>query len=534
MQVMGDPAHSDQGRIQGIRRALTGKLGAAARSPAGGPARGLPPPAADSTGQLGRRQFLRAGAAGAVLCSHSSLPRLLKGPSAAARPAMVGQWTAPINLTLVAIHAVVLHTGKVLLFSWPNKTIGSDAVLFDPVSQSLTNIALTYQRDVFCAGTTVLPDGRVFMAGGHIYQGRIDDTQGVKNTTVFDPAANSWTEGPDMNTARWYPTTVTLGNGTVRIFAGWLNSDTDAITAETYTPPPNTLTTLPPSANKAMLTYPRMKLTMSGLLAWTNLANTWFFDPATSAWTEGPALHSGGRGITDTSVLLPGLTKILEIGGSLSGHSTNTAEILDLSASTPSWHKTSSMHFPRVWANTVLLADGTVLVVGGGTSGSYTDPVLTPELYDPATATWTQMAAQLAPRMYHSTAVLLPDGRVLSAGQSQGLRGETGEIFSPPYLFMGARPTITSAPSSVGYHQKFTITTPNFMSIGRVALVRPASVTHSNDFDQRYVDLAYTSNGSGGLTAASPPDRNHAPPGWYMLFILAAGVPSVARWVQVG
>ena len=83
------------------------------------------------------------------------------------------------------------------------------------------------------------------------------------------------------------------------------------------------------------------------------------------------------------------------------------------------------------------------------------------------------------------------------------------------------------------YGQKFTITTPHFASIGRVALVRAGSVTHSNDFDQRYVDLAHTPNGSGGLTAISPPNHNHAPPGWYMLFILAAGVPSVARWVQV-
>jgi len=482
---------------------------------------------------MGRRQFLRAGAAGAVLCSPSSLPRLLAGPTARARAAMSGQWTPPFNLSLVSIHAVVLHTGKVLLFSWPNQTVGSDAVLFDPETGWTNNIALTYQRDIFCAGTTVLPDGRVFIAGGHIYQGPIDDSQGVRNTTVFDPASSSWTEGPAMNVARWYPTAVTLGDGTARIFAGWLNSDAAAVTADSYVPPTNTLTTLPASASKAMLTYPRMKLTTSGLLAWTNLATTWFFNPATSAWTEGPKLNSAGRGVNDTSVLLPGLTKIMEIGGSLSRHATNTAEILDLAASAPAWQKTSSMHYPRVWANTVLLADGTVLVVGGGSGGSYIGPVRTPERYDPVSATWTRMAAQAAPRMYHSIAVLLPDGRVLSAGQSQGALQQTGEIFSPPYLFAGPRPTITSAPSSVGYGQKFTITTPHFASIRRVALVRAGSVTHSNDFDQRYVDLAHTPNGSGGLTAISPPNHNHAPPGWYMLFILAAGVPSVARWVQV-
>ena len=86
----------------------------------------------------------------------------------------------------------------------------------------------------------------------------------------------------------------------------------------------------------------------------------------------------------------------------------------------------------------------------------------------------------------------------------------------------------------MGYRQKFTITTPDFVSIERVALVKAGAVTHSNDFDQRYVDLAYTSNGATGLTATSPPGRNHAPPGWYMLFILSSGVPSIASWVQVG
>jgi hypothetical protein len=421
----------------------------------------------------------------------------------------------------------------VLLFSWPFNTVGSDAQLWDPVSGALTNVSLTYQRDIFCAGTTVLADGRVFIAGGHLYQGVFGN--GVVNTTTFDPASNAFTEGPTMSQARWYPTTAQLGDGTIMIFAGTTTPNVQATTVDAYHPPAGTLTTLPASASKAMITYPRMKLTTSGLLAWTNLATTMFFHPGSSSWTKGPKLNSGGRGVNDTSVLLPGLTKIMEIGGATSAGATNTAEILDLSSSTPSWKYTSPMHHPRLWANTVLLADGSVLVVGGGTSGSYSGPIFTAERYDPVSATWTDMAAQTAPRMYHSTALLLPDGRVLSAGQSQGTYQRTGEVFSPPYLFAGTRPTISGAPTTVGYQQQFTISTPDSASIARVALVRAGAVTHSVDFDQRYVDLTFQPGGSGTLTATSPPDSNHAPPGWYMLFILnSSGVPSVASWVKVG
>jgi galactose oxidase len=539
MRGFGVPADNEQGFIKSVQHGPAGRPESAARSAAADPAKDIELPPASADGRIGRRRFLLAGSAAVALAGTGSLKGLLRRPSpkAAAPPAdptVAGQWTAPFDLTLISIHAVMLHTGKVLLYSWPNNTVGSDAVLYDPVSGSITSIPLNYQRDIFCSGMTVLPDGRVFIAGGHIYQGAILNTEGVANTTLFDPASNAWTEGPTMDVARWYPTAMQLGDGTVRIFGGTMNNKASAITVDAYDPSANTLTTLPASANKVSYTYPRLKLTTSGLLARTNMARTYFFNPATAAWGNGPKLNSGGRGVRDSSVLLPGLTQIMEIGGDVSGVATNTAEILDLSASRLAWKTTASMNFARWWHNSVLLADGTMLVVGGGTSGAFGGAILTPELYDPVSATWTQMAAQAAPRMYHSTALLLPDGRVLSAGQSHGSLQNTGEIFSPPYLFAGARPTITSAPASTGYNQRFTITTPDFASIGRVALVKASSVTHSNNFDQRYVDLTYQSNGSNGLTATSPLDSNHAPPGWYMLFIVSSGVPSVASWVQVG
>jgi hypothetical protein len=491
----------------------------------------------EPAGQIGRRKFLLAGTATAALIGAPSLKGLLgsspaKRRTAKASSAGTGSWTAPFNLGLISIHAVVLHTGDVLLFSYPeNNTVGSAATLWNPVSGSLTNVSITYQRDVFCSGMTVLPDGRVFMAGGHIYQGVYG--YGVSNTTIFDPSSNSWTEGPLMSQPRWYPTTISLGDGTVMIFGGTTAPQTNAVTIDHYDPVSNTITTLPSTSNKSVSTYPRMKLTTTGLLAWTNLGTTYFLNPATSAWTKGPKLNSLGRGVNDGSVLLPGLTEILEIGGHISTGATNTAEILNLSSSPLAWQYTAAMTYPRVWANNVLLADGTVLVVGGGASGDYTGPIMTPELYDPVAATWTQLPPQVAPRMYHSTAVLLPDGRVLSAGESHGNLDKTGEIFSPSYLSAGPQPTITSAPTSLGYNQQFAITTPDFAAITGVALVKAGCVTHSNNFDQRYVDVAFQSDGVSGLTATSPPDSNHAPPGWYMLFILASGVPSVASWVQV-
>jgi hypothetical protein len=150
-------------------------------------------------------------------------------------------------------------------------------------------------------------------------------------------------------------------------------------------------------------------------------------------------------------------------------------------------------------------------------------------------------------RQYHSTALLLPDGRVLSAGggicgtcDQVGYLAKNAEVFTPPYLFqkdgsgqLAPRPTISSAPSSAGYGSQVQISTPDAASIQKVALVRLGAVTHSNNMEQRYVPLNF-STGSGSLTASTPANTNVAPPGFYMLFIIdGAGVPSVAKMVRL-
>ena len=114
------------------------------------------------------------------------------------------------------------------------------------------------------------------------------------------------------------------------------------------------------------------------------------------------------------------------------------------------------------------------------------------------------------------------------AGSDNGNSQEiTYEIFSPPYLFNGARPVIQSAPTSLTYGASFTITTTDASTITRVALVRPGATTHADNFDQRYVDLSFTV-GSGTIQATAPVSGSQAPPGYYMLVIVNSnGVPSV-------
>jgi len=198
--------------------------------------------------------------------------------------------------------------------------------------------------------------------------------------------------------------------------------------------------------------------------------------------------------------------------------------------------------------NAVLLPDHTVFVSGGSLKQE-DEPVarLQAELYDPATNTWHLMATATVPRLYHSTALLLPHGRVVAAGGNpEGGKSVTWEppdpeeemrpeVFSPPYLFKGPRPVIDSVPTEWKYGQTVTIASQQAGDIRWASLIRHGVTTHSFDNGQRLVDLDILSQGNGSIQATMTKEPNIAPPGWYMLFITDNnGVPSAAQWVHLG
>lgn len=470
-----------------------------------------------------------------------------RNPGGKSDPALVGSWDAPVTFGVISIHAALLHTGaagQVLAWWYPSgSATHSPARLLDLATGTITDVTMPFDGDFFCAGQSIMADGRVLVIGGLVgnpHPGVTD--QGHPLTAIFDPVTGTWSQGPTMSFARWYPTSMEMADGKILALTG-KNADATAIVLpmEVLNPATNQWTTLPSSANilPYMDSYLKMKVLPTGKIfeAGAN-SQTRMFNPLTNVWTNVGRLNFGTRYKAGV-VLLPGLKKVLTAGGTQTyqgGGATATAEVIDLSVANPQWSYVAPMSIPRYNANMVTLADGTVLMVGGAQSKKYDSPAQVPELYDPIANTWTEMATQTLARTYHSTALLLPDGRVWSGGSDDPLNmqnGTTYELFSPPYLFKGVRPTITGAPTKLGYNQRFIINTPDAPNITSVALIRPGATTHDNDMDQRYVTLSF-SKGTGRLMATSPLNGNYAPPGYYMLVIVNSnGVPSVMPFVHL-
>jgi hypothetical protein len=456
-----------------------------------------------------------------------------------------GQWsTLPYTMPINPIHAALLSNGQVLVVAGTGNdptVTASKAALLNPVSGNITVLSVAW--DMFCNGMSVLPDGRPFIAGGTI---KYNPFLGINKASIFDPVANQFTDLLPMRYGRWYPTTTILPDGSALVFSGTTETGGTNSKQEIFSP---WLWSWSPaySAGWTPPLYPRLHVLPNGNVFYSGPSyQSRYYYPATHSWSGVVATTNyAAKRTYGSSVLLPLWPAdnykpvVMILGGNTTA--TATTELIDLSAATPAWQWGPSMSQARIEMNAVILPNGKVLAIGGSASDEKASTAsYNADLYDPATNTFSSAGKNAIPRLYHSTALLLPDATVWLAGSNpqRGTYDPRMEIYQPAYLFdstgnLAARPTIASAPAYVTYGQTFTVQTPDAADITSAVFVRPGAVTHAFDMDQRLVGLTYTA-GAGTLSLTAPPNSNIAPPGYYMLFLLNSdGVPSVARFIQL-
>jgi hypothetical protein len=224
-------------------------------------------------------------------------------------------------------------------------------------------------------------------------------------------------------------------------------------------------------------------------------------------------------------------------GKILSVRMNRKVDLIDVTAAKPAVTPGPDTDQVRMWANTTVMADGRVFLNGGSAqSNKDVGTAYKAQIWDPSNpGQWSDAAVAQKMRLYHSVALLMPDGTVLTAagGAPGPVRNLNGEIYYPPYLYdnggaPAARPTIDAAPQNVKLGQAFQISVSGG-PISRVTFLRVGSATHSLNSDQRFFNLGYS--GSGAQVTVTPPSNvNFALPGYYMLFVFnQAGVPSVAK-----
>ncbi|GAA3564965.1 galactose oxidase-like domain-containing protein [Streptomyces osmaniensis] len=484
-----------------------------------------------------------------------------------------GRWDVlPTQNPVRSMHSVVLNNGKVLLIAGSGNSeqmfeAGTfTSAVYDPENGTYKQIPTP--KDMFCAGHVQLQDGRVLVMSGNKGYPSADGTigyQGYKDSYVFDPVTETYSRTNDMNDGHWYPSATVLGNGDVISFGGLKEDSTGSVTAELWSDAEQKWLELW-KVNQTWSywgLYPSMILMQDGRLFYSgshvfgnNIPGTGsaIYDYGANTVTQIPGLQNKDQRDQSASVLLPPAQdqKVLTIGGGnidSNPDANRLTDVIDLKQPNPSYVAGPPLpqgtvdlgngkvpqtgNQGKMYVSAVLLPDGKVLETGGALHNR-ADPVYESSIYDPATGTFDPVAADPEERGYHSSAFLLPDGRVMATGDNPGNGSWNHDvsIYTPPYLLKGERPKITSVIDTewtYGDTQRITVDRP----IAKAELIRPAAVTHSSDPNQRFVDLPLSVDGNNvDLNVTSNP--NLAPPGWYMLFAVDAnGVPSVAEWVHL-
>jgi len=472
---------------------------------------------------------------------------------------MFGSWqTLPYTIprqgagSVSIVHAALLHTGRVLFLD------DGPTPIWDPTDETNPQFEFPANNPDYsltCSGHSFLSNGNLLVVGGGGFGPRAGANKGFK----FDPVAKTWTKtAGDMSKVRWYPTAVTTGDGRMLAVGGWNENGVLQNDVAVYDEASDSFAAISGATLGFPNLYPGLHLLPNNVLfysrtGWGHAAGSppAVLDSSSYFQFAGPTMGSWSAIAASVINRCKGMsvmlyqntcphTRILVVGGCdpVGAGINSAAEIIDASLLSPtsSWSLTAPLPdtHPRRQCNAVLLPDNTVFVAGGVDAPN--SPCV---LFDPVANAWSPMADLASVRMYHSVMVLLPNGKVMMSGWAGDAPSATIELYSPPYLFKGARPTISSAPATAHFGQPFTIGSPEAASIARVTLVRPMAVTHQTESNQRVIELCVRHHrGHHGDLIVTAPDGGSphafAPKGYYMLFVLnAAGVPSVAKWIYV-
>ena len=540
--------------------------------------------------RLSRRDFLKLLGASAVVGVLGKFvnfaPQNIQ-PQSIIREASaqsLGSWSLGQNTLIPPIHTALLRNGKIMYVAGSGWDQNAKFGPFRAAVLDLnTNSESIYETtdDLFCCGFSHLTNGNILIAGGtKDYDDVAGDGKwhGTKVAYEFDVDSSTFYKVPSMAHGRWYPSMVALPEGKAMVTTGFDEYGTVNALMEIYDPTFKSFnikydptsnrqycvgsgSSLPGSGtpcygggpnkgtNISVGIYSRMIVMPSGLVikaGQQQSLDTW--NPTTGEWRDAGDMQVVGR-TYGTAVLLPlnnttsERGRVLICGGQLSagGATMNSAEILDFNAGTnlsPVISSTAPMNHARMYLMPVMLPTGKV-VMFGGTSGANVNPVLIPEMFDPVSVpnTWTDLPPATVPRQYHSSAILLPDGRVWTASGTpgMGLFENRTEFFSPWYFFAGPRPTINGSPTNGTYGGTITIPTPEASTISSVSLLSLPNHTHHFDSELRLIWLQIQSTSPANVVVSAPINANLAPPGYYLIHVLnSSGVPSEGKIIKIG
>ena len=535
---------------------------------------------------------------------------------------VVGQWSAPIDWNVTAIHSILLPDETVMTFGTfgidkkendkdirSNKKItitdgreldrdggshqwrghdvnsGIDFDIWDPKKGVGDNSHILFKQpvvmDAFCSVVRVIDDNRVFILGGNKNRDtNLPDTQ--NQTMIYDVLNKKFSLSKNLNFKRWYASVVITGDEKMFIFGG-----KDLVTGKLSTTPEmidlknidQGWQVLEQADSNDLFgnkdadewNYPRTFLASDGNIVGISYNKTWVMDVNNNYRVlktgEIPLVKSGiaktlehsnpnfddhkkdhlklltiGSAVGSTnSVVMIEKDKVLVFGGRQQGEEyspSNKVFLIDFSNSfNPEIKELKSMNFARSDGNATIMPDGNIFLNGGHSYNDLEFSVFTPEIYNPNTQTTKEMSNAYFRRNYHASSLLLPDGRILTAGGDVW----NAEIFYPPYLFtkdinnktlLAERPQIISVEKNIKRGEKVEIEVDG--EISKVSLISTGSTTHAQGSESKFRNINFNKISNNKIEIQVENNSNNLQNGTYLLFVLnSKGTPSEGKIVFV-